>query len=1053
MAHLTLSLLGSLHVTLADAPLAGLESDKTRALLAYLAVESDSPHRRETLIGLLWADCPEATARHNLRQALFNLRRAIGDPAADPPFLFVTRTEIQFNPAGDFSLDVARFNALCSARDEPEADRAGRLEEAVALYRGEFLHDFFIADSAEFEEWSLVHREALHQRALAALAYLADYNEQRGDYGSARRYLVRQLELDPWREEAHRQLMRVLAGDGQTGAALVQYETCRRVLEDELGIVPSAETRELYEQIRSGSWKPTSSPNRAPSGAFSPGPTASSAGPSLIFNFPSPLSPFIGRERELGELGRLVLDPACRFISLVGLGGIGKTRLALQTAIAHHDAFAEGVAFVPLSAVNSVSEIVPAIAAALSVTSHSAGDAKTVLLRYLWQARMLLILDNLEHLLTPESMRADVAGLFLEILQHAPQLKLLITSREQLNLQAEWVYEVKGLALPTEDARDVEDYDAVALFIQRARRAQASFRLADADRATVVRLCQLVDGMPLALELVAAWVTTLSLAEIVREIERNLDFPSAAWQDLPERHRSIRAVFDHSWRMLTAAEQTTLARLAIFHGGFHRRAAEQVARASLPLLASLVAKSLVRRQGMGGAAPFGRYEMHALVRRFAEEKLIERGECDAVCREHFLYFLRLAEKAELQLNGTEEVAWLDRLEQEQHNLRAALERSLTPDTAHDEAWIVESLRLAGALVPFWKARDHWGEGRAWLERVLSRAALVPASQAKAKALNGAVLLAIEQADTSTARSLAQQGLALAYELGDSPSIARARSLNGYLLWKQKRFTEARAESSQALALFQQIGDRTGMAYALHDLGHIAINQYDCAAAAEYLAASASIYREIGNSLGFNSTTGDLGLVAYLQGANAKAQALLEQALSGARAVGSIATSVASMNRLGDLARLRGDYETAGRLYAECIELYRRMGDKDEYPSLLHNLAYVELHRGDHNKALALFREALGMQRETANQAGIAECLEGIAAVLIETDRPEEGARLLGAAEAIREQCSVTLWPANQIEHDATSARLASTLDAVAVQAHWAEGRSRSAELALSDDIP
>lgn len=1041
MAHLRLGVLGSVQITLPNGSAARLESDRARALLAYLAVESDRPHRREALIGLIWPDSPEETARHNLRQALFSLRKAIADHSAHPTYLLITRDEIQFNTASHFALDLAAFEAhmaVCEththARLHECAICAPHLQQAIDLYRGKFLQEFFLDDSAEFEEWALARREALHQRALDAATDLTSYYEQHGDLGAARRTALRQLELDPWREQAHRQLMRVLALEGQRGAAIAQYETCRRVMADELGIEPSAETTALYKQIRDGSWKALAVFNIQT-------PTS---------NLPTQLTLFIGRESELLELGRLITDPACRCITLVGPGGIGKTRLALQAgANSRHD-FAHGVAFIPLATVKSDESVVPAIATALGLISHHQDDPKTQLLDFLREKQMLLIMDNVEQVLSG-------VGVFLEILQHAPEVKLLVTSREQLNLREEWVYEIKGLTVPESEVQEVEQYDAVALFVQRARRAHTGFRLSDNDRAAVVRLCQLVGGVPLAIELAAAWVRTLTLVEIVREIERSLDFLNTNWRDLPERHRSLRAVFNHSWNMLSVDEQTTLSRLSVFHGRFHRQAAEQVAGATLPMLASLVAKSLIRHYGGGHSArqsSFGQYEMHELVRHYAEERLVERGECDAGCLEHFSYFLRFAEEAEPKLVGTEQVAWLDRLEEERDNLQAALEWSLKPVEPVDGALIQESLRLAGALFLFWKRRDHWSEGRTWLKRALRASELghLPGSKAKAKALNGAVLLAVEQADTEIAQSLAEENLEIANELGDPYSIARALGSFGYLLWKQKNFAAAQMECEKALALFRQLGNQFGIAESLHDLGHIAINQGNCTVAQKNLEESVSTFREIGDLLGLYSATGDLGLVAYLQGQDAAARSYLEQALSGAREIGSVPTAEAALNRLGDLARARGEYEEAGTLYAECLELYRGMDDKDEIPSILHNLAYVAQHQGDHIRALGLFREALGMQRERRNNAGIAECLEGIGAVFTESGQIEQGARLMGAAKFLRDKSGATLWPANQIEHDRTVSHLQSALDNATLAAAWAEGQQIAAESLSFDSL-
>lgn len=1022
-----LGLLGSFQISLGNAPIPGLRSDKSRALLAFLAVEADRSHRRERLVGLLWPDYPEVAARHNLRQTVFGLRQVLGDHKAKCPFLLLSREEIQFNAASDFELDVAQFNTHLAAVQRHThahlvdcADCAAHLQQAVELYRGKFLEEFFLEDSAEFEEWALVQREGLHQHALRALAQLADYCEKQGDLAGARAHAQRQLELDPWREQAHATMMRLYALQGDRTAAMTQYETCRRVLAKELGVEPSEETRILYEQIVDGKWKP-----------LTPSPLQHASS-----HLPTQLTRFVGRAREQADLAQMLSNPDCCLLTLVGPGGIGKTRLALQVGANSRAMFAQGVFFIPLDATPSLGSVVQAISTALGLSSHGHTDPQLQLLNFLRERETLLIMDNVEHL-------PNAGGLFVEMLHSAPKTKLLVTSREQLAVREEWIYEVKGLAVPTSQVGQVEEFDAVALFMERARRAQAGFRLTEEDKVAVVRLCRLVEGVPLALELAAAWVRTLAVSEIVREIERNLDFLSVSWRDLPERHRSLRAVFDHSWSRLAAEEQKALGWLAVFHGGFHRRAAERVAQASLPLLASLVAKSLIhqKRSGQSGrSSPVGRYEMHELVRHYAEERLIERGEREAACREHFCYFLGFAEEAEPMLIGREQVAWFNRLEEEHGNLQTALDWSLNRAGMLDSAAGEESLRLANALVTFWTRRDHWSEGRAWLERVLSQTAHLPATLERAKALNGAVTLAVQQADTVAATNLAQESLKLAHGLGDPLRIAWALNSYANVLWKKKEYAAAQSECEKGLALFRQLGDDYGVAESLHALGHLAINQDHPAQAQRSLEDSLACYRKIGDLLGMYSVMGDLGLVAYLQNQDTSARSYLDQALSGARDIENIATTEAALNRLGDLARARGDYDEAGRLYTECLDLYRRMGDRDEIPSLLHNLGYVERARGNQGRAFALFREALGIQLETGNGAGIAECLEGIGAVLTETDRPEQGARFLGAAEAQREQSRASLWPANQIEHERNITALLSAMQPAALRAAWAEGR-------------
>ncbi|MHB1319642.1 MAG: BTAD domain-containing putative transcriptional regulator, partial [Anaerolineae bacterium] len=651
MAHLSLGVLGPLQVLIDDVPVTALESDKVRALLVYLAVEAHRPHRRESLVGLLWPDCPEQVARHNLRQALLNLRQAIGDHTARPPYLLISRDTIQFNRDSDFTLDLAQFNTILHAAEEDRGRgtgdgsiRAARLEEMIKLYRGGFLQDFFLEDSAEFEDWVLVQRESLHQHALNACSTLASYYEQHGDFQAARRHASRQLELDPWREEAHCQMMRALALDGQRSAALAQYETCRRVLAEELGVEPSTQTCELYEQVRAGTLE---TKHESPASI----PTAS------IHNLPVSLTSFHGREQELIELERLIANSECRCISLVGQGGTGKTRLALQAAQQHRADSTHGVAFVPLAAVSSVEGAIPAISGAIHLDFYGPGDPRVQLLNYLRDKQMLLILDNVEQLLGEGPPEAAIVGLMLEILQHAPGVKLLVTSREALNLQGEWVFEVGGLAFPrAEQEEHADEYAAVALFMQRARRASPGLAFGEADRAGMADICRLVEGMPLAIELAAAWSRVLSPAEIAQEIRGSLDILSASVRDLPERHRSMRVVFDRSWQRLSAREQQVLSQLSVFRGGFSRQAAEQVAGASLPVLSTLVNRTLLRRTAAG------RYELHELVRQYCASHLAADPQAHAAAQKrHFDCFLALAEAAEQELKGRNQLEWLVRL--------------------------------------------------------------------------------------------------------------------------------------------------------------------------------------------------------------------------------------------------------------------------------------------------------------------------------------------------------------------------------------------------------
>ena len=295
---------------------------------------------------------------------------------------------------------------------------------------------------------------------------------------------------------------------------------------------------------------------------------------------------------------------------------MGKTRLAIQAAEQHLNEFAHGGAFVPLASVGSIDEVISAIANAIKFTFFGPSDPKEYLLSYLHEKQMLLVLDNLEQLLLENPLEANIADLLIEILQQAPGIKLLVTSREALNLQEEWLFEVQGLAFPeTAQMEGFEEFDAVTLFVQRARRAFPKFTLSEENRAEIAHICRLVEGMPLAIELAATWMRTLSPAEIAVEIESSLDFLSTTVRDLPERHRSMRVVFDRSWQMLSPQEQQVLRNLSVFRGGFQRQAAEQVAGATLSILSTLVNRTLLRR------AAAGRYDLHELVRQYSAAQL------------------------------------------------------------------------------------------------------------------------------------------------------------------------------------------------------------------------------------------------------------------------------------------------------------------------------------------------------------------------------------------------------------------------------------------------
>jgi predicted ATPase/DNA-binding SARP family transcriptional activator len=639
MTCLTITLLGSFRVTSAGKPVSGFESNKVRALLAYLAVEADQPHRREVLAGLLWPDFPEPSARANLRNALANLRQVIGDRQASPPFLHITRQTIQFNCASDHQLDVAILTTLLAgALDQPTIEQ---LEEAVAMYQGPFLTGFSIPDSSPFEEWVLLNREALSRQMLDALHQLADHYEQQGVYEQALSYAWRQVELEPWQEEAHRQVMYLLALSDRRSEALAQYEVCRRVLAKELDIEPTAETVALYEQIRAGALGGVGGKSRG--------------APSPRHNLPVQLTPFVGRKAELADLTRILAAPELRLVTIVGPGGIGKTRLALEAAAAQRQHYKHGVYLISLAPLQSADSLAPTIAEALHFSFYENTPPEQQLLEYLRHKNILLIMDNFEHLL-------DGVGLVTEILKVAPNLKILATSRTRLRVLGEQLFPLAGLTYPTGGASertactdDESQYGAVKLFLQSARRVRPDFVLTNDNLPDVIRICGLLWGMPLGILLASAWIEILTPGEIAAEIEHSFDFLQADLHDIPERQRGLRAVFSHSWQLLSQQEQAIFQQLSIFRGGFSREAAQAVTGASLPDLLAFVNKSLLHH------TPAGRYEVHELLRQFAAEKLARSpAVAEEVRGRHSAFYAAFLHQREANLKGARQPGGIGR---------------------------------------------------------------------------------------------------------------------------------------------------------------------------------------------------------------------------------------------------------------------------------------------------------------------------------------------------------------------------------------------------------
>lgn len=638
--ELQVMLLGGLRATFADAPAAGFQYKKSLALLAFLA-STGQPQSRETLSGMLWTEMPEENARANLRKVLTDLRQCLA------PYLIVTRQTVAINPERPCWLDTRAFEGklkgLRTAGDHGllSEGQIQELSQAVELYRGDFMEGFYIHDAPAFEEWVILQREHYRQLQLTALQVLTEHHTAQGAYAQGIIYAGQLLALEPWHEESHRQMMLLLAMSGQRSAALHQYEVCAAILKQELDVEPSRDTTELYSRIQAGEVDVASARATPPHNLF------------------APVTPFVGREAELHATLARLGDPQCRLLTLVGIAGVGKTRLALEAASATLGRFADGVFLVRAETANAA-DLVCCIADELGLCLKENESSEEQLLRHLHEKQILLVLDNAELLVGCER-------LLLEILHRAPKVKCMMTSLERLGLDGEWVLPIEGLAVPRSSlAGDIDSSSAVQLFAAYARRAEADFAIDDENRAAIARICQLVEGLPLAIELAAAWARVLSCHEIAREIENNIDFLATSSTSVPERHRSLRAVFAYSWAHLSPEEQQVFAQLSVFRGGFSRDAAEQVAGASLQLLASLLDRCLIQKGSLG------RYEIHEFLREYGAEKLAgtpEQGE--AVYSRHCRYFAALVAEKEIQLTGPRPQEALNEIAGELENIRVA----------------------------------------------------------------------------------------------------------------------------------------------------------------------------------------------------------------------------------------------------------------------------------------------------------------------------------------------------------------------------------------------
>ncbi len=956
MAQLTISCLGQFTVTLnGRAITADFDTEKTRALLAYLAVEIRRPQHRERLAGLFWSDQPEERALHSLRQRLSQLRKILCDESLPVPFLLIERDAIQLNPDSNIWIDV---QAYAQALDLAYQHYRGQsqqgclniraLQQAIALYQGPFIDQMYLSGSEVFDEWVSLQREEYNQRAVEGLALLAGYHERRGEYSLARQTIARILNLTPWDEGAHAQMMRLLAIDGQWSAAQNQYAVLRRYLDEQLGVEPANTTLNLFTEIREAAAQ--NAPIPAPQ-------------PLALSHLPDAPTQFVGRDVELDLLAQLIADPNHRLLTLLGAGGVGKTRLAVQAAREQVGLFTDGVYLIRLAAVPASDLLASAIADALGFKFFRSEDPRTQLINYLREKTMLLILDNFEHLV-------DSADLIVDLMLQAPAVTILVTSRLPLSLRAERVLEIEGL--------DLEH--AVQLFDQIARRLQPRFNLSEAW-PLVERICRLLDCLPLGIELAASWIRTHDCQVIAEQIAADPDFLSTGMRDVPERHRSLRAVFEHSWQLLPRPLQEIFSRLSLYRGGFDLPAAGHISGAGEDQLKSLVECSLLREAGPG------RYQMHGLLQQFSEEKghLFEKLAPDAaetgkLQEKYSAYYTGWLQSQGARLHTAEQIEVLDRIAAEIENVRSAWRMAF-------ERRLLSQVRAAlPVLSYFYQLQSRNQEGRTVFAAAVDVLSAVPGDDETGYTL---ALLSIHQSlfetvsgNYATARDLIGRCLPVLRLHGQPAEIALAYHQAGSTHFELGEFQLAKEQYEEGLAVLGAQGDAVVRSFLLNGLGDICrvLGEFD--KAESHYQGMLSIYEQQGNAWGLARAYNVLGVLAGTRGQYSEAEKHFQQGMETFRIIGDRSGMARLLHNLSILAYIGKDYDKTRRLRLECLEICRQIGFGWGIASELKHLADVEKVMGNYDQARTHYEESLVYTRQTGDRKSAVYALDGLAGLAL-----------------------------------------------------------------------
>jgi len=1027
---LHIQLFGALRLAVGDRPLPRPIRRQTERLLTCLLIYREIEQGREHLAYVLWPDSPEAEARAELRRHLHLLLKYLPSSTTDGGWILRDYKSVQWNPKVPLDLDVQTFEtsvrrAKLLIGEDRTAQAMAELTQAVAVYQADLLPEWE-------DDWVKQARQRLAALYVDALDRLSRLQEEGGELPSAIATLERLVSVQPLRDEPQGRLMQLYAQLGERGKALAQFEAYASTLRATLDIDPAPGLEAQFIAIRDGTIVRTTPAMVADA--------RQQGSPVAARNLPVPLSRFVGRAREMGEIRALARHH--RLIVLIGVGGSGKTRLALEAAHELAGSFIDGTWWIELENLSDPSLIAPHIGSALGIRQEGNRSLTDIMAEYLRQRHAFLVIDNCEHL------SFGVAEVVSGLLTRCPKVHVLATSRERLHIDGEVVVQVAAMSLPDQSdwvsIADLASADAVTLFVDRVHGLWPGFTPTWAQLKVIAGICRRVEGIPLAIELAAARASVLSLEEIETRLDRSSKLLRGVSRSRPDRHQSIEATIDWSFRLLSPFERTLLVRLAVFAGSFNLDAIEAVCTPQdgfpdpladaevLDMVASLVGKSLIA-VGTHGAKG-RRYRLIDMIRQYCTDRLRESGMLEPLRERHTQYFLQMAVNAEQPLMSQDRLPWLAQLEQENDNLRAAM-TNLQEQHAVDPA-----LKLACALWRFWYLHGHLSWERRWLESMLSEPHDRLDTLTLGSAYNAAGALAYAQGDYTWARAYWEISCSALGQSEDQAALALALHNLGTVLTMENQLVAARRTHERALSLRRRLHNEVGTADSLAGLAEAAYRLGDFQQSRALFEESIAIMERLANqgTYHYQSALRGLCVVARYQGDFKTAHACLREGIAICESMGDNASVAAWHNTLGWVVMDQGAYVEAIDRFKASLVIWRELGNPLMIGLILNNMGEVELRQGHHSVARAYFERSLEAKRHTSDRWSLIYTQINVALLDVATNA-WEGARA-GATDA--------LAAARELEAKELIARAARVLAIVEI----ADGRLDDADTLLGESF-